>query len=257
MLWHRAHLAIICAASLLFPAASGAGELPGQNPAIVDGARCGAEIGAGGNLRTPSAVLAGKCEGSGKSPTLIADNVIEFAAGPDGGGAKDRSELALTEHQHRFKFGIQYRISFDINVPADVDVTHDFFYLAQFWQGPSRPPIAGLRMQRGEARRASVVVRGDGTLAKGKAVLTMDLPPGQWISVAFRLLVKPGDRGCIAASAGDDASSSWCGPIGFTPASGVKPWFRLKFGIYKGHEPGKRFVVRFRDVTVLAVDGEF
>lgn len=230
-------------------------SLPYGQSQIIDGPRCSAVIGSGGNLRLPSGeTLPGKCEGAGAPPTLTEDGrVIEFNVRSDRQTPKDRSELAFTDKRSRLRFGVEYVVSFDVNIPESSDVTNEFFYVAQFWQNPGRPPIAGLRIQRGQDNRGAVMARGDGSRPGGRPVVYVDFPPDEWVNVAIRLMVKPGDGSCIGASINKGPETSWCGVIGYASEKPHKPFYRFKFGIYKGSEPGKSFRVRFRNVSISAV----
>ncbi|GAB4073420.1 hypothetical protein GCM10028812_53770 [Ancylobacter sonchi] len=40
----------------------------------------------------------------------------------------------------------------------------------------------------------------------------------------------------------------WCGKVGYNIDDNVKKWYRMKFGIYKGGEPGRQFVVKYRNI---------
>lgn len=244
-------LAALLLPALAFPlAAQSLSDAPAQ---IVDGARCAATIGAGGNLRLQSGrTLQGKCEGAGSAPTLTeGGKVIEFAIKSDRPTPKDRTELAFTERGSRFQYGRQYLVSFDISIPSGTDVTNEFFYVAQFWQSPAKPPIAGLRIQRGQAGKGTVIARGDGATPGGTSVAQVDFPADVWVSVALRIVVAPGDGSCLAATIGRGTETEWCGSIGYAADEAALPWYRFKFGIYKGSEPGKQFRVRFRNMRIV------
>lgn len=244
--------AFLAACVAAIPASVSAQAIPSGNALILDGSRCSATIGEGGNLRLPTGeILDGKCEGAGTSPTLTdGGRVIEFAVRSDHATAKDRTELAFTDKKSRFLYGRQYKVSFDIDVPASSAVTNDFFYVAQFWQNPTKPPIAGLRIQRGQDHRGTIMARGDGSSPGGRPVTDVALTPGEWVKVAMRIMVKPGDGSCISASVNGSPESSWCGSIGYTAQDQEKSFYRFKFGIYKGSEPSKEYKVRFRNISI-------
>lgn len=230
-------------------------SVPNGQAQILDGPRCSATIGSGGNLKLPSGeTLQGKCEGAGTTPVLTeGGRVIEFTIRSDRSTEKDRTELAFTEKKSRFQFGRLYAVSFDVEMPPS-GVTNDFFYVAQFWQSPTKPPIAGVRVQRGLSGKATVMARGDGSPPEGKSIAEVDLRPDAWVSVAIRIKVAPGDGSCIEATIDGVAAPRWCGSIGYADDKDAMPWYRFKFGIYKGSEPGKQFRVRFRNISIRAID---
>jgi hypothetical protein len=70
----------------------------------------------------------------------------------------------------------------EVNIPAGTSTTDQAFYLARLWQSPAPPPIAGLRIRRGQDRTATVVVRGDGRIRAdpgGKNITSGEFPPDQ------------------------------------------------------------------------------
>lgn len=233
-------------------ASAGAQSIPEANSRILNGSDCSAIIGSGGNLQLPSGeMLQGKCEGSGSAPRLTEEGrVLEFAVHGYRATVKDRTELAFTDKNSRFHYGRQYAVSFDVAIAKSSAVTNDFFYVAQFWQNPSKPPIAGLRIDRGHSHRGKIMARGDGSSPGGRPVTDIDLTPGEWVKVAMRVMVKPGDGSCIGASINGRTESEWCGSIGYRSEAQEKSFFRFKFGIYKGSEPGKDYKVRFRNISI-------
>lgn len=228
---------------------------PSQDSNIIDGTMCGKKIGSGGNLKTADSILPGKCEGSGVAPKIIDDKndgkkVIEFSTNNMSLGSKDRSELALTDQKSRLMFGRKYRIFFKLQIPAESSVTNEFFYLVQLWQDSNHPPIGGLRMQRGQSRKVSVMFRGEGGSSKGHTLAAFEIPADQWVSVGITFNVNPGTESCATVSIDNAPKHEWCGLVGFTPDEGAKNWYRMKFGIYKGHESGKNFISRFKEIRI-------
>lgn len=245
----------LCAAGIVSGAA--AIELfPGEDGVIDDGKSCASVMGAGGNLLTSASRLAGKCEGAVtppriiKSPEASIDNEIAFSVLGESKGQRDRTELAFTERRSRFLFGREYRVSMEVLLPTDVDATNNFFYIVQFWQGEAKPPIAGLRIDRGEARKASFIARGEGASPKGHKVAAVDLPPNRWVQLALKLRLNEDSQGCVSVTVNNQAPSDWCGAIGYRPGLGIMPWYRLKFGIYKAHEAKKKFRVSIRKLQI-------
>lgn len=238
---------------LVWSLAASAQALPDKGAIIEDGTKCAALIGAGGNLKTNSgAILPGKCEGAGLPPVLSdGGEVVNFSVRSDRLTPKDRTELAFTDRKSRLQYGRQYLVSFDVSIPIeDQVVTNDFFYMAQFWQSPTKPPIAGLRLQRGSSGKATIMARGDGSPPEGKLIAEVNLLPGAWVSVALRIKVTPGEGSCVGAAIDGAVAPEWCGTIGYVADKEALPWYRFKFGIYKGSEPGKQFRVRFRKVSI-------
>lgn len=215
-------------------------------------AGCSRTMGAGGNVYVDGLFLSGKCEGDGLSPVVTADGVVEFRVPPGWRGGKDRSELAFAGD--RLPFGVPVTIDVELFVPAGSDVTDSWFYLLQLWQGTradgpdgearGRPPIAGLRMNRGASHRASFIVRDAGN-EKGDRVATVDIGRDRWVPVTIALVVEPGGTSTADVWV-DGRRESWRGSMGYTAEEGGLPWFRVKFGIYKDDEAGRDFRVRFK-----------
>lgn len=225
--------------------------VPARNAVVVASERCSAKIGEGGNLRSGRVELEGKCEGSGQ-PVILKSNdpgerSLQFKVNSKDKSSKDRAELAFT--RERFKFGQEYFIGFEIKIPAGSDVTASWYYLVQFWQGGNRPPLAGLRMNRGASHTATVMARGEGN-AKGDAITGISLPPGQWVKLALKLNVKPTGHSCVAVWQVNKSPEQWCGQMGYPQDGTLKNWYRMKFGIYKDSEPGKTFYSEFRSIRI-------
>lgn len=225
-----------------------AAQFPTEQARIV-GNKCSPAIGEGGNLRQGKATLQGKCQGNGSTPRIVHDGkqntYILFSVNSGNKSDRDRSELAFTSEH--LPFGRDVYIGFSINIPKSSRKSYDWFYLMQFWQDEGHPPIAGLRMERGQSHAASVVFRGKDNV-KGTRVATVRLTPGKWINIVMRISVNPGKRGCLTVYFNKNYGTEKCGIIGYTNAS--KPWYRLKFGIYKASEPDSDYVVAYRRVCI-------
>ena len=248
----RPKIAALCLGTLAsifgLPAHSELLIKPGAKVDMPQG--CSSKIGQGGNLVSGELSMPGKCEGGGKPASLTGDAaapVISFRVEGGVDGKKDRSEIALT--RHRFKFGQENYVSFEVNIPDGSQRTNTWLYLVQFWQGGERPPLAGLRMDRGESHMASIIARGEED-RRGQSVAKVDLPPGKWVKVTLMLDIEPEDESCIAAWVSNDQRREWCGQIGFIQDGTLKDWYRMKFGVYKGGEQGKNFQASFRSIKV-------
>lgn len=226
-----------------------AGEFPAQASRVEAPGRCASKIGQGGNLLTDGVALAGKCEGAGQAVRLETGaggrKQLRFSVGSGPSSDKDRAELAFT--QTPLAFGKSHFIGFDVQVPDGTSATKTWFYLAQFWQGPETPPIAGLRMNRGHSHRASFMVRGEGN-PNGTIVSRIDLGSGRWVRLAIKIAVLPKGKSCVTVWQRRSRSDRWCGQMGFYGSPNLKPWYRFKFGIYKGAERDATFTTMFRDV---------
>lgn len=212
---------------------------------------CSSKIGAGGNLVTKTGVLAGKCEGAGLSPILSDLEEVEFNVGTGDkvSAGKDRTELAFTDI--KWPLGKAAYVEFDIYMPVGVDETETWYYLFQLWQGPSHPPIAGLRVNRGTANQVMLFARSKSSKS-GEKVGLYNLKLGQWNKIRMKVLVNPDQTGSIITyNASGNILNKWYGSVGFSEKDKGYRWFRVKFGIYKGHEHGKRFAVKFRGLRLM------
>ncbi|WP_342594305.1 heparin lyase I family protein [Salinicola lusitanus] len=209
---------------------------------------CNSDMGSGGNLKGTAIPFQGKCEGAGLSPKLIKNQGILFRVSTKGSSDRDRSELAATSKP--FYLDRPYYVGFEIKVPRDSDVSDDFFYLLQFWQGGNKnPPIAGLRMKRGQSHVASIMVRGPNN-PRGNTISTINLQPRKWHHIVLGIQVNSDGTGWMEVWKGHKISSKWQGRIGFSTEPGVNDWYRLKFGIYKKSEPGRQFSTIYKNIKI-------
>jgi hypothetical protein len=241
-------LAPLCVAHVALASES----IPARDASILAPAQCSPTIGKGGNLRSGSRELAGKCEGAGVAPILKRDGEggqeLLFSVSSSGAAEKDRTELAFT--RERLKFGEDVFVSFEIRIPDGAAATSTWYYLVQFWQGGELPPIGGLRMDRGASHAATFMARG-GANATGDAIAKVSLPPDEWVRFTLRLNVKPEGTSCVWVRRGAaESAHAWCGRMGYRPVGTLKKWYRMKFGIYKGNEPGKTFRAEFRSIRI-------
>lgn len=217
--------------------------------------RCSATIGAGGNLTEPPYVLKGKCNGAGTSPTIVEDlersNYLSFTVDPSESvaGERDRAELAYTRN---FPFYEEMHIGFRLMIPPGTDISDEFFYALQLWQCAGQAPIAGVRMARGQSHTINFMTRNE---IDGKSRAHFELVPGQWH--AFALTVSPDPVGPALFRVYADGrllveSFARYG-FGADDACGKAPnkyEYRVKFGIYKGGEPGRQFKVNYDDFVI-------
>lgn len=208
---------------------------------------CSAKIGNGGNLESDTlGKLAGKCEGHGASPIIVQDAIAFKVKKANVASAKDRSELAFTNY--RLPLGKEVQISFDIKLDENSSITDTWYYLLQFWQGSSHPPIAGLRINRGTSHSAMFITRGEYSKASGFTVSTHELTPGKWHHFDIKILLSKNMNGHVEITQNNSKPMSWSGKMGYSKKNKGLPWYRVKFGIYKGGEADKNFGVSFRNV---------
>jgi len=232
-----------------------------QGSEITSSQACSDKIGRGGNLVEGSDYYLGKCEGSGLSPQIngkAQGRYLEFSNNHNyKGGIKTRSELALTEEY--FPFNERKYIGFKIQIPHGVSSTDDFFYLMQFWQCSPASPIAGIRVSRGDGNSHNInfMTRND---SSSKTLGYYSLTPGAWHSVI--IMIDPSSR----SRYGKGEMKVWIdqngkaltyeGNIGYNNLGTCEKnkyppqHYRLKFGIYKGDEPGRKFNVRYDDIRI-------
>ena len=226
---------------------------------------CGINISDGnGDLLTSSVLLRGKCQGNGNAAriTKVGDrDALHFVAeGPSRGGQISRTELALTALD--LPFAVPVTVAFDIMLPETASSTEGFFYPMQFWQCSPLSPLAGVRVVRGSSHQINFMTRGDSNKA-GRSFFHKNLEPGVWESFELKLNVSPtAEHGVIElrerqtgrllasknGSFGFDASNK-CKGNKSAPAN-----YRLKFGIYKEFEAGKRFEVFFDNIRITLQD---
>ena len=233
---------------------------PERNAQIQRPSECGSRIGAGGNLLDSGTRWAGKCQNGGMSPRIEREGVNHFLrfisfTPARGAGSRDRTELALTSYN--FNFHKNYYFSFDLRIPEGVDRVDEMFYPLQFWQCAPRSPIAGIRVSRGHSHRINFMTRGDNHDRRGFNWGSVDLKPRQWHRIRMMLNVAPRRgqgkfKAWVDGQLIADVSTSFghftsdaCNNPGRPPQH-----YRLKFGIYKSGEPGKRFIVDIDDLKI-------
>lgn len=226
---------------------------------------CGNNISDGnGDLLTSSVLLRGKCQGNGKAALITKvreREALHFVAeGPSRGGKVSRTELALTALD--LPFEVPLTVAFDIMIPETVSSTEGFFYAMQFWQCSPLSPLAGVRVVRGSSHQINFMTRGDSSKA-GRSFFHKDLEPGVWESFELKLNVSStAGHGVIELRERQTGRllASKNGSFGFDASNkceGNKPApanYRLKFGIYKEFEEGKRFDVFFDNIRIKFPD---
>lgn len=220
--------------------------------------KCSSSPGQGGNLLEAGQRYLGKCEGAGLPPQVVGtkgNRYLRFRTDPSVRAAKDRTELMV--NQEYFPFGERVYVAFELMIPSGTADTNDYFYLMQLWQCSPAPPIGGVRVTRGKGNGHTInfLTRGDfSERSFGSTALT----PGSWHTFIISYFVWP--RG------GDGEVKVWVDrspdPIvinasfGYfnrdTCVEGERPpqHFRVKFGMYKGNEPGARFESRLRNMRI-------
>lgn len=219
---------------------------------------CNSDIGSGGGDLIEAGVrYRGQCEGAGIAPQIVREGgarYLKFATDPAyQGETRTRSELALTSRW--FRFGEPVYVGFRIQIPEGAAKTRDFFYVMQFWQCPGASPIAGIRISRGHSHRINFMTRGD---SRAGSMAAYKLHPDTWTSFVIKAVVDAGDgRGSFAVWHDPDVEPEvYRGRYGYsengTCVNHNQPpqRFRIKFGIYKGNESGKRYEVDYDDVRI-------
>ncbi|NQZ01647.1 MAG: heparin lyase I family protein [Bdellovibrionales bacterium] len=233
------------------------------SPEIQRPRSCSSRIGAGGSLIEGQQRYAGKCHGAGNSPELAGskDKYLKFSTDQSHNKKETtRTELAIT--QEYFQFNRLRYIGFKLRIPEGTSDTNEFFYLMQMWQCSPASPIMGIRLDRGKGGSHSInfMTRNDHNNTGGRRFLSYDLTPGKWHS--FVIAMQPSSRGRFGKSRmsvwadGKRNSVTEAKNIGNFKKGrcegGKRPpqHYRIKFGIYKGGEPGKRFEVHYDDIKV-------
>ncbi len=228
---------------------------------IRNSASCGNSISDGnGDLLTPSVLLRGKCQGNGNAARISKAGdreALHFVA--EGSSSVDdisRTELALTALS--LPFEVPVTVAFDIMIPKTASSTEGFFYLMQFWQCSPLSPLAGIRVVRGSSHQINFMTRGD-TNKTGSSFFHKNLEPGAWESFELKLNVSPNiENGVIELRERQTGQllASKNGGFGFDASNKCKgnhsapANYRLKFGIYKDFEAGKRFDVFFDNIRI-------
>lgn len=217
---------------------------------------CGLDMGGGGNFREGPYELKGKCNSAGLSPRIEVDQAgshyLSFSTDPKRSvaGKRDRTELALVRRY--FPFHDELFIGFRLMIPEGVDATEEFFYALQLWQCAGLPPIAGVRVARGTSHTINFMTRSE---KDGRSRAKFDLEPGQWHEFVLHMIPSPSDDALFEVFADGELLVQSQVPYGFDAADACrkganKQQYRVKFGIYKGGEPGKRFSINYDDFTI-------
>ncbi len=220
---------------------------------------CSTRIGQGGNLIEGGLRFLGKCDGQGLPPQILGregSRFLRFATTRNATTAvKTRTELAIT--QENFPFYQTVFIGFKLMIPPGTSHTDASFYLMQLWQCAPAAPIAGIRLVRGPNRshRINFMTRGD---SREGSFAYADLIPGRWHSFVIAYNVNPRRGRGTAAVWMDHArrpitvNASYGHFTSGKCAGGLRPpqHYRIKFGIYKGNEPGRYFETRFDDIRI-------
>jgi hypothetical protein len=227
-----------------------------NNASISSPENCGAVMGSGGNFKESSYTLKGKCNGGGLSPRIVYDpdqsHFLSFTISPEQSvaGIRDRAELAFV--QRYFPFYEQLFIGFRLMIPEGTDVTEESFYALQLWQCAGLPPIAGVRVRRGSSHTIDFMTRGE---QRGRSRTTFDLEPGKWHEFVLYMIPGPTKGALFYVIADSKLLVQSRVPYGFGAANACgenrnEHQYRVKFGIYKGGEPGKRFSINYDDLTI-------
>lgn len=210
--------------------------------------KCSATIGAGSNLYAPGIFYKGKCEGHVEGPQLIDGEGAVFKVLKGEKTPKDRSELADTVHP--MDPGKTYYITASIQIPEQSDVTNEFFYILQLWQGPSFSPSAGIRITRGTSHKGQLMARNANN-QNGHGVANIDFSDNQWHSFIIKVRMTKDNNGLLGIITPDGKVTEWKGKVGYSDDERANPTYRLKFGIYKGSESDRSFEVHERKVKIF------
>jgi hypothetical protein len=168
------------------------------------------------------------------------------------GSDVDRSEYTPTHYGFKssgfYKFGQSYNIGFDLRIPKGSEITNNFYYLMQWWQGAGLPPIAGIRMKPGTSHTLEFIERStQKTSSNGLAVPDIiteyNLQPDQWHQINIGYNLDPSKSGFFDVSVNGSSIGRFNGQIGSSKSGTVKGLdkppknYRVKFGIYKASEP--------------------
>lgn len=237
--------------SIVYVAATGE-----ESASVSSPEDCDLVMGSGGNFTEGRYELRGKCNGAGLSPRLVYDptrsHFLSFTINPEKSvaGVRDRAELAFVRRY--FPFFEQLFIGFRLMIPEGVDATEEFFYALQLWQCAGLPPIAGVRVQRGTSHTINFMTRGQ---RGGRSRAKFDMEPGRWHEFVLYMIAGPADGAVFGVFADDQLLVRSQVPYGFGAANACgerrnEHQYRVKFGIYKGGEPGKRFSINYDDFTI-------
>ncbi|MGJ8522722.1 hypothetical protein R84981_001413 [Carnimonas sp. R-84981] len=235
-------LKVCCVIFFLLPC----GVIAQTSNKLIDRDQCSSIMGKGANL-VGVQNYQGKCEGNAVPPVLDRNGIITFHIKKGRKGTKDRSELA--DVKRRLQFNKAYCIKASIKIPKNSDITKSFFYVLQFWQGGGYPPFAGVRINRNSSHQAVLIARSKKN-DKGNIVAKMDFSSGNWMDITMRIKVGSDRHGEIIVWNNGYKVADWRGKIGYANSNELKKFYRMKFGIYKGSEPKKDFIVLMKNVSI-------
>ena len=239
--------------------------------AKISSGLCTKNIGEGNNLIDDSVTYKSKCEGDGLGPKIVYDMggnaFLSFTTSGkpnDDNMLKTRSELAFTDPERPyFQFGKDYYISFKLKIPdnsTQVNINKSF-YVLQFWQCAGASPIAGIRLappnkhSKKSTTNINFMTRGD--FSEGSTV-HFNITNNEWTQFIVKVNVNPrkGKGQFIVWKNINEVKVETHNSYGYfnksTCTKNKRPeqHFRIKFGIYKDYEKGKKFTINFDDVLI-------
>lgn len=240
-----------------FVTASGRGQIHAPE-------RCGNQIGAGANYFEGATRLAGKCNNGGLPVRKVTEagegSYLHFET--DGSVKKasdlsdnDRSELAYTP---MIPFGKTIGIAYQFRIPRNSARNILPYSAIQFWQGSGLGPIAVMQVDHEDNRRAenrklpynphrSVNFITRDFRQKQVLVKKVDFTEDTWHDVRVVARISPTSQGRFQVWFNNQLVGDSTGPIGCTFPSCTNRDYRVKFGIYKGNEPGRKFKLHYRN----------
>ncbi len=219
---------------------------------IVSPERCSDLIGAGGNYVESATHLSGKCANAGISPRIVSENGdshIQFGTnGATGNGANDRSELA---HTTMYPFGTKLFIGYEFRLPANIpsNLSQFSFTALQLWQCATAFPIAGMTVTKTSTGTYPVTFmpryNNSGVLSHSYTI-----QPNRWHK--FVIAAKPDVNGSATLQVWADGRDlgTWRGNLGVGNDPLCPREYRIKWGIYKGTQPGAQFRVDFKNFRI-------
>ncbi len=231
---------------------------------IVSPEKCSEVIGSGGNyISKNNGKLSGKCQGNVIAPKVVNDAIVfsvpaepeQFKLSSYFSTKKNKSDrVELTFANPKIVFGHEYQIDFKLKVLPDSDITNESFYLLQLWQAPQYSPIFGLRMKRGTNDRATFMIRNPENHIAGKNLVNVKLG-GEWQNFRVNFKITKEMKGEILIYQNNKQILNWAGNMGYPEdRNDIDSKLRLKFGMYKFHEPHKKFNISFKDMRFIKVD---
>lgn len=221
-----------------------------QNPTL-----CSPRIGAGGNyIGQDGKILNGKCVGAVKAPEILGPRAyqkyVSFktdATKSNHINARDRVELAYTP---MIPFGQQIFIGFRIMIPGSSAITYDSFFPLQLWQCEEAGPIAGLRIARTTSHQLQFMTSNDAN-PSGATYGSFLMKKGVWHQILLSVNIATSGNSTIKVYVDGALYDQITAPIGYNTTKCVDDQhFRVKYGIYKGHEPSAKFEVNFDDMRI-------